>query len=72
MLPLELSIPGIIKQGFFSFTDMMSSLYLFCDIYNIKKCNKIASLRKNENETINLTICKTEFRENVLFKNNLA
>ena len=33
--------------------------------YITKQCNKIPSLTTNQNKAIYLTICKTEFRENI-------
>ena len=42
-------------------------------VCTIKHYIKIPSLRKkNQNKTLNLTNCKTKFRENVLFENNSA
>ena len=60
-----------LKQGIFSFADMFP-VRLTISIYTIEQCNKISSLRKNQNETIGLTIRRTEFRENISFENNLA
>ena len=34
----------------------------------LQHCNKIPSLRKNQHKIITLTICKTEFRENICLK----
>ena len=45
-----------------------------CDIYvySKKQYHEIQDLRNIQNGAIDLTICKTEFRENSLFENNLA
>ena len=45
-----------------------TSLMVALPAYTIKQRNKIPSLRKNLNKTINLTISLTEFNDNVLFK----
>ena len=56
-----------IKQRLF-FAGMLP-VKLFISV--LKQCNKISGLRKDQNETINLAICKTEYRENILFENNV-
>ena len=53
-----------IKQGFFLLICfLLRYLYLHYKAYN-----KILSSRKNQNKTIDLTVFKTEFRGNNLFK----
>ena len=41
-------------------------------VYVIKNDGKIQSLRKYQNKISNLTVCKTEFRDNILFEYNLG
>ena len=37
-------------------------------MYTLEHCNKIPSLRKKQHKTITLTICETEFRDNIGLK----
>ena len=53
-----------IKQGFF--LSLICLLDIF--VYSLRHFNEFPSLRKNQHKTINLTICKTEFRENICLK----
>ena len=46
------------KQGFFFANMLLVKLSI--------------SILKNQNKTINLTICKTEYRGNILFESNLV
>ena len=59
------------KARIFSFPGMLSVRYLLY-IYIIKNGNKVPSLGKYQNKIPNLTICKIEFRGNILFAYNLA
>ena len=54
-----------IKQEFFS-AEMLPVMIFISILW--KHCNKIPSLRKNQNKIMDQTICKSEFRENICLK----
>ena len=47
-----------IKQGYFSYADMLPAKAVMSILYTLQHCNKIPSFRKIQHKTITITICK--------------